>query len=181
MATKKSDQAGNMGADLAKKLSELAPVAPEIHYYRPETDAGPVSIVGVLVERRTYKRKDGSEGANFVFVTTIPTMLFARDEEDPSLQPAGSFALVTEWKVLEELRRYLPIVGPNGFESVCEVAVIPKKPKKLRNGGTMKDFEIRARRLEAARSPVELPAAPTAPSVALLSASSESESEEIPF
>jgi len=164
-------------AEFAKKFEDLAPVRPEIHYYKPEVDGEPVPICGILLERREWTTQDGEKSSNFVLALTLPTLLASPGNPEPSEKPAGSFAYVKEWAALKDLNRYLPVQGPNGFESVSEVLIVPKAMQKLPNGKPKRRFEIRARRIQASDSPVQLLAAPTLPAPAL----SESQDDVIPF
>jgi hypothetical protein len=166
-------------ADLwASKLEGMAPVAPELFAHRPEHEGKPNPIAGILMERRTVRYKDGREGVQYVLATTLPTYLVG-DDGEAELQPEGSFALVSERADLRSLARYLPQVGPNGFEAVCEVVIRPLKKVPLKGGKTMWKFDVRGRQLRAADSPVTLLAAPTHASAQLESA--EHGDDVIPF
>lgn len=178
MATKatKANKGDTMDDAWAKKFEELAPVRPEIHYYRPEIDGEAVPICGILLERREWTNQEGETSKNFVFALTLPCRLFSAGNPEPSEYQAGSFAFVKEWAQLRDLNRYLPTVGANGYESVTEILIVPKAIEK-RNGKPMRRFEVRARRLGANDSPVGLLAAPTAQPVRML----EEASDEIPF
>lgn len=163
--------------EFAKKFEELSPVRPEIHYYKPEVDGEPVPICGILLERREWTTQDGEKSTNFVLALTLPAFLTSPGNPEPSEKPAGSFAYVKEWAGLRDLNRYLPVVGQHGFESVSEVLIVPKPSVKLPNGKPMRKFEIRARRMGASDSPVQLLAAPTSPP-AMLEAAGD---DVIPF
>jgi hypothetical protein len=151
----------NLPDEFLKKFENLAPVRPEIYYYKPEVDGQTVPICGILLERREWTNQDGEKSTNFVLALTLPAILTSPGNPEPSEKAAGSFAYVKEWADLRELNRYLPVVGQHGFESVSEVLIVPKSSVKLPNGKPMRKFEIRARRMEASDSPVQLMAAPT--------------------
>jgi len=182
MAKKTENQGANASYSgaWAEKMAELAPVAPELYVHRPDRDGEPNPIAGILLERRELRYKDGRDGAMYVLATTLPTWLWDGDLDQWFEAPAGSFALVAERKALEDLRRYLPTQGPNGFESVCEVAIVPKNRVKLAGGKTMWRFDIRGRKLQAAASPVALLAPPTS-AAKQLPAASEEAFEPLPF
>lgn len=168
MATKKTTEKHDAteNEQFAEIFAGMAPVAPEVHYYNFETADGKHNpIAGIVLERRERENPEGQRWGQYLIATTAPALLIDRDSKEEFLAPKGTFALVTEKVALRELRRYLPVVGDSGFESICEVAIRPKGQVSIGQGRKMWKFDLGARRLRAADSPVELlaPATSTAP------------------
>lgn len=166
---------------LAEKMKGMNPVAPELHAHRPEIDGKPNPICGILVGKRNVVYKDGREGSMFVIATTLDTMLWDRDEDEAFLAPKGTYALVPERADLAQLNSYLPSIGINGFESVVEVVIVPKKKVSIGGGRTMWKFEIHGRSIAPDQAGVALIAAPTSKPVKALPAAETSISDDLPF
>ena len=169
----------NTNTELADKLAGMAPVGARIYYHRLEHDGEGNTIAGILTERReTINKKDGSTGFEYVVCLTMPSYL-SGDDGEPFEAPKGTFAKVPEKAGLKDLARYLPVIGAQGFESVCEIVIRPLGKIPIGGGKTMWKFDVFAKKLAAKDSPVTLLAAPT--SQAPLGAGRDQADDVIPF
>lgn len=175
---KKVEKAAELDTLLADKIAGMAPVTARIYYHRLEHDGELNTIAGILTERRETHYKDGTTGFYFVVCLTHPCWL-AGDDNEPFEAPKGTFAKVKELAGLKDLARYLPVVGAQGFESVCEIVIIPLGKIAIGGGKTMWKFDTFAKKIAAKDSPVTLLAAPT--SQAPLGAGRDQADDVIPF
>ena len=169
----------NTNTELADKLAGMAPVSARVYFYRFEHDGELNTIAGILTERReTINKKEDKIDFEYVVCLTMPCLLVG-DDNEPFEAPKGTFAKVTERAGLKDLARYLPMVGAEGFESVCEIVIRPLGKIPIGKGKTMWKFDVFAKKLAAKDSPVTLLAAPT--SQAPLGAGRDQADDVIPF